>query len=69
MEYDEFEPKYVIFGDITNYNCDGMCAQEFCSKRYTKCIVIKMNGVPLHIAVCDEHAGEIEKRSWEESEE
>lgn len=49
------------FNDIANYNFDGMCAEEKCSKRYTKSIYLTLNGIKIMISLCDKHVEEYAK--------
>lgn len=50
----------VISGEIENQNCDGLCCEEYCSKKYTQYIKLNLNNVELIIGLCDEHAEQIE---------
>ena len=43
---------------IQNYNCDGLCIQQCCSKRYTHHTTHIINGMELHLGFCEEHADE-----------
>jgi protein-tyrosine-phosphatase len=49
---------------ITNYNCDGLCSEATCNKRYTQMERMTINGIDLIIAFCDEHAEQWEEYSW-----
>lgn len=52
----------VIMEKIENYNCEGLCQQETCDKKYTQYAIVKINGMDIHLAFCDEHAREFEIR-------
>lgn len=41
---------------IENYNFDGLCAENFCSKRYTHYRIIELEGMKIIIALCEKHA-------------
>jgi len=45
---------------IEKYNCDGICAQEFCDKRYTNFRIETIHGMRILIALCSKHAYEFE---------
>jgi len=45
---------------IYNYNCDGMCCEEFCSKRYTHSTRRTLHGMNIVLGFCEEHANEFE---------
>lgn len=53
---------------IQNYNCDGMCHQEYCDKRYTDYEVVIIHDMETHIALCDEHAEEWEENRFKKGE-
>ena len=40
---------------ITNYNCDGICCQKYCNKKYTHFIVQEIRGMELVLGFCEEH--------------
>lgn len=46
---------------ITNDNCAGMCYEKCCSNKYKYMEKIKLNGLELIIALCEEHEKEWEK--------
>jgi len=48
---------------IELYNCDGLCIQEFCSKRYTRMTTQTVRGMKLILGFCDKHAEEFENAS------
>ena len=54
----------VSMSGIQNYNCDAMCCQRYCSERYTHFCEIVLNGVELHLAMCEKHAEEFEENAW-----
>lgn len=41
---------------ITNYNCEGMCCEQNCSKKYTHHTTIEKNGMKMHLCFCKKHA-------------
>jgi len=45
---------------ITNYNCDGLCCNKFCDRRYTHFIEKTMNGMIVILGFCENHANEYE---------
>ena len=46
--------------DIVNYNCDGLCIQKYCSKKYTKMTNQEINNVDVVLGFCEDHAEEFE---------
>jgi hypothetical protein len=50
----------IISGKIENHNFDGLCSEEYCSKKYSQYIKLNLNNVELIIGLCDEHAEQIE---------
>jgi hypothetical protein len=46
--------------NIENYNCEGMCVEETCNNRYTKHTSLKLNGMKVHILLCEKHAEQFE---------
>lgn len=52
---------------ITKRNCNGLCAQAYCDKKYTQFERVTLNGIEMMIAFCDEHAKEWEDYSWNHS--
>ena len=46
--------------EIRNYNCDGMCVERTCSKRYTRMTTQAINGLKLVLGFCEEHSNEFE---------
>ena len=46
---------------IDNYNCDGLCIEKSCDKRYTHFTNRIINGVELHLSFCRKHANEYEE--------
>lgn len=45
---------------IKNYNCDGLCVQLFCSKRYTHHTKLAINNMFLELGFCEEHSEQYE---------
>ncbi len=52
---------------IQNDNCRGMCAEHICSERYTHFCNLTLNGLKLHIALCEKHAEQFEKNGWKKT--
>lgn len=48
---------------IQNYNCDGMCIQQSCSKKYTRMTTQKIKNIEVVLGFCDEHAEHFENYS------
>ena len=46
---------------IQNHNADGLCAESYCDKPITHYFQININGLELHIALCEEHASKINR--------
>lgn len=44
---------------IYNYNCDGLCCEKTCDKRYTHFQKVEMYGMTLLLGFCDEHSDKI----------
>jgi len=40
---------------IENYNCDGLCCQSHCNKKYTHFLNIKIKNMSLHLDFCEDH--------------
>lgn len=53
-----------VMQDITNYNTDRMCVEEYCSHIYTHFTLLRLRGMVVVLSFCDEHAEE-----WELKEE
>ncbi len=45
---------------IVNYNCDGICVEKLCMKKYTNFEIMNINGLDVLISLCDKH-----KAEWE----
>ena len=56
----------LFMSKITNYNCDGLCSERYCSKRYTHSFIKKLGNLEMFIPLCEEHAKEYEETIWEE---
>ena len=54
----------LFMGEIENYNCDGLCIQEFCSEKYTHMIKHNLLGLKLVLGFCKKHGKEIEDKLW-----
>ena len=52
------EDNELVMSKIVNYNCDGMCIQKICSKKYTHKITREFLGLSVVLGFCKEH-GEI----------
>lgn len=50
---------------IQNFNCEGMCIEEICDKKYTQYIIMEINGMKLNLSFCDKHAEEFEQKEHE----
>ena len=46
-------------GKIENFNCDGLCSEKFCSKKYTYFIEKELGGMKVLINLCENHYEEI----------
>ncbi len=40
---------------IENYNCEGLCSEEFCDKRYTHFYNFEIGNIKVLIPFCYEH--------------
>ena len=49
---------------IDNYNCEGMCIEKGCSKKYTEITHVKINGMDIIFTFCKQHAGVYEAFDW-----
>jgi len=48
---------------IQRYNIPkNCCCEEFCDQKSTHIVRIKVNGIPLFITLCPEHAAQYEDR-------
>jgi len=47
---------------IDVYNCDKTCLEEFCDNKETHFEKVLVNGLVLHIRLCDKHT-----RIWEDN--
>ena len=48
---------------IANYNCDGLCIEEYCSDRYTHFTTQKINGMGLVLGFCEKHMEDFENET------
>ncbi len=46
--------------EIENYNCQGLCVQQFCNERYTHMTTIKLYELDLVLGMCKKHAEEFD---------
>jgi hypothetical protein len=49
---------------IINYNCDGLCVQEFCSNKPTRFAKAIIHSVPIIISLCEKHAEQFDDMEY-----
>ena len=50
-------------GEITKYNCIGLCQELYCDKLYTHFVKLEINDMPIVLGFCEEHFEEW-RRKW-----
>ena len=48
------------FAEISKYNFDGLCSNEYCSEKYTHVLYTRIYEMPVIIPLCEKHAIELE---------
>ena len=49
---------------IANYNCEGMCVEEFCGAAPTHFTKKNINGISIFLSLCEEHSNQYEASSY-----
>jgi hypothetical protein len=50
---------------IENYNCDGLCSQSYCDKKYTHFHTIQIKDMKVYLPFCEKHYEEFIEEAFE----
>jgi hypothetical protein len=47
---------------IENFNCEGLCQNQFCDCKYTHSILLKVKDIEFFVLLCEEHYNELQNK-------
>ena len=51
--------------EIDNFNCAGLCSQQYCSEIESNFLMLDVNGMIIFVSFCLKHSEEYDKRRGE----